>query len=293
MFRLSPLKAGLAGFAALALSFVHAAPASAGGQWVLVGQQPVAKNVDHDTFAVGWGNGRYDALRFRVLGNRVAVGQVRVFYGNGTSEHLNVREHLQPGQTTIAYDLKGEHRVITRIEMLYQTASYYGPPATMQVYGLRHDGNAGWPGGGGGGGYPGGGYPGSGFPGGGYPGGGYPGGGYPGGGTPAHGWQALGTHKVGLLVDHDTIHVGHFQGRFRALRLDVGARPIHLLSARVTFASGEVHEVNVDRWLAAHSSTGAYDLPGHRRVIERIDLVYRSKLTLAGGPATVTVYGLH
>lgn len=260
MFR-SSLKAGIT---ALALSFASVLPAGA-GQWVLVGQQAVSKHVDFDTFAVGWGAGRYDALRFRVLGNRVAVGDVRVYYGNGTTEHLNVREHLAPGQTTVAYDLRGDHRVITRIEMLYQTSSYYGPPATMQVFGLRHEGGHG---------------------------GGYPGG-AGGPGYPSPGWEALGSKTVGFHVDHDTIAVGARHGRFRALRLDVHDRPIHLWSARVTFADGDVREVRVDRWLAADSTTGAVDLPGFQRAIERVDLVYRTRPNLHAQRARVTLYGLH
>lgn len=258
MFRVSHLMAGLV---ALAISATSILPASA-GQWVLVGQRTVERNVDRDTIQVGGAHGRFDALRFSVFGNRVAVADVKVIYRNGTHEHLPVREHIQPGQTTVAYDLKGEHRIIERIEMLYQTEAYHGPRATMQVYGLRYDGTAG---------------------------GGNPG--WP--GEPGLGWQALGTHTVSPFVDHDTVRVGAIEGRFRAIRLDVHGGNIDLYSVRVTFRNGEEQELPFGRIIYAGGSTGALDLSGNRRTIEKIDLVYKSRPSFAGLVPKVTVFGLH
>src|ERR1700682_6165352 len=112
MFRRTFL-AGLAGIAMTAVATIpaHAHPIpTQDDQWVMLGQQGVGLNPDRDVFYVGPDQGRYEALRFRVLGNRVAFAEVRVFYGNGTSEVLDVKEHVQPGETTPAYDLKGQHR---------------------------------------------------------------------------------------------------------------------------------------------------------------------------------------
>jgi hypothetical protein len=129
----SSILAGLAGVAIAAFATV---PAQA-SQWVELGEQTVGHNADRDVVYVGGDEGRYEALRFRVLGNRVAFAEVRVLYGNGTSEVLNVKEHVQPGETTQAYDLHGQHRIINRIEFLYQSEMPWAGNATVQVLGLK------------------------------------------------------------------------------------------------------------------------------------------------------------
>src|SRR6476661_4373838 len=126
----------LAGLAGIAMAAVATIPAHA-DQWVMLGQQSVGLNPDKDVFYVGTDEGRYEALRFRVLGNRVAFAEARVVYGNGTSEVLNVKEHVQPGETTQAYDLHGQHRIIQRIEFLYQSEIPWAGRATVQVIGLK------------------------------------------------------------------------------------------------------------------------------------------------------------
>src|SRR6476646_11457155 len=139
MFRRT-LLAGLAGIAMAAAipAEAHFLPnPTQDDRWVMLGQQGVGLNPDRDVFYVGRGEGRYDALRFRVLGNRVAVAEARVFYGNGTSEVLGVKEHIQPGETTPAYDLQGKHRLIDRIEVLYQSEIPWAGKATVQIYGLQ------------------------------------------------------------------------------------------------------------------------------------------------------------
>jgi hypothetical protein len=126
----------LAGLAGIAMAAVAAIPAQA-NQWVQLGEQAVGHNTDRDIVYVGSDEGRYEALRFRVLGNRVAFAEVRVLYGNGTSEVLNVKEHVQPGETTMPYDLHGQHRIIERVEFLYQSEIPWAGRATVQVLGLK------------------------------------------------------------------------------------------------------------------------------------------------------------
>lgn len=129
------LLAGLAGIAATAALSITPAAAD---QWVLLGQQKVGKSVDKDVYPVGADKGQFSALKFRVTGNRVSVAEVRVFYGNGTTEFLPVKEHVNNGEETKAYDLKGTFRIIERIEVLYQSENPFKGQATFQVFGFRH-----------------------------------------------------------------------------------------------------------------------------------------------------------
>jgi hypothetical protein len=241
-------------FVALALSFAAVLPVHA-DQWTLLGQQKAGFNADVDTFRVGAGKGRFEALKLRALDNRVAVADVKVHYANGTSEHLNVREHLTPGVTTPAYDLKGQHRLINRIEVLYQTESRQGPRATVQILGLHRDDVQPVP-------------------------------------SPSA-WEALGSQTVSLAVDHDTINVGASHGRFRMIKLNVLDRAIHLYNLRVTFKNGEVQEFPIHGLVRAGGSTHALDLSGNHRTIARLDMVYKTEPNYGGRQARVTVLGLH
>lgn len=266
------------GLAAAALSLATLVPAAIlpahADSWQLLGEQRVGHRPDYDTFHVGRDAGHFDALKFRVLGSQVAVADVKVIYANGTSEHLSVREHILPGTTTPAYDLKGTHRRIDRIDVLYQSEGF-GRHARMQVLGLKHEGPVPLP-------YP---QPGNG-----------------GGNAGGYGWENLGTHPVSTTVDHDTIKLGFDRGRFRAIKLQVHDRNIELYNLRVTFGNGGVQEIPVNGTIYAGMTTAPLDLAGNRRWIDQIDLVYRTKGDGEwfhrtqygnGGQARVTVYGLH
>ena len=239
----------LAGLAGIAMAAVATIPAHA-DQWVMLGQQSVGLNPDKDVFYVGTDEGRYEALRFRVLGNRVAFAEARVFYGNGTSEMLDVKEHMQPGETSQRYDLQGKHRLIERIEVLYQSEIPWAGKATVQIYGLQFTGY-----------------------------------------NPGNDWTVLGTKDVDLVVDHDAIYVGASSGKFRSIRFHVTNRPIHLYDIRVTFGNGQVQTYNFNTHIPAGTYSPSLDLAGTYRMIERIDLVYRTESF--GGHAKMTVYGQH
>jgi hypothetical protein len=250
----------LASVAGLATVVSAAAPAFA-TTWKLLGSQTVGLNTDRDVFYVG-SEGRFEALRFRVYDNKVAVGDVKVFYGNGTTERLNVQEHIWAGQMTKAYDLKGDHRLIKRVEVIYQTE---GSPkfgrAKMEIYGLQSAVGGGWP-------------------------------------TPSPtpgqvgGWEVIGLQSVGFIVDRDTIHVGSGKGRFRKIMLKVQDHDVYMYDLRVRFQNGEVQDVPVANLIRAGHSTGVLDLNGEHRTIERVDMVYRTRPGFYG-QARVTLVGLH
>lgn len=233
MFRRSFLT-GLAGLAVAAAAAVPTVPAFASNQWVLLGQQSVGLNVDKDIYYVGADEGRYDALRFRVLGNHVSFAEARVVYGNGASQVLDVKQHVKPGEITKAYDLKGEHRIIQRIEFLYQSGKPWGGKATVQVYGLKQTGFGPKPG----------------------------------------KWETLGKREVNLFLDHDTIPVGVGEGAFRSIRFHVTGRPIHLHTIKVRFANGQTQTYGFNKFVPAGATSPVLDLAGDKRLISRIDLVY-------------------
>ncbi|HRD76330.1 MAG TPA: hypothetical protein PK264_10365 [Hyphomicrobiaceae bacterium] len=245
----------------LATATLGALPAlaSPNPSWVHLGTHRVSHHLDRDIIQVGREEGRFERIFFRVHGNGLNVQDVRVIYANGTDEHLAVSEFIPEGGDSRQLDLRGWRRSIDRIELVYESSNRHRPAATVHVYGLKSASFEPDP-----------------MP------------------APAHdrGWEVIGTARAGHIVDHDTIDVGRSRGRFRALMLRSLDRDIQVYSVRVTFANGETQDLAYAGLLRAGSNSGVIDMSGHRRGIERVDLVYRTR-GLLRSRANVELLGLH
>jgi hypothetical protein len=106
-----------------------------------------------------------------------------------------------------------------------------------------------------------------------------------------HGWTKLGERTVNGRVDHDVIEVGRIEGKFTKLTLVVERSELELLDFEVTFGDGEHFHPETHHYFREDSRTRVIDLPGHERVIKRINLRYRN--IPGGGEAKVEVWGRH
>jgi hypothetical protein len=97
---------------------------------------------------------------------------------------------------------------------------------------------------------------------------------------------------VDFRADNDVIEVGRSEGRFRKLRVIVRGAPIELRDMKVIFEDNSVLDVTRRSRILRENSDFVIDLPGERRVIQRIDFQYRS-VDRREGKATVLVYGRH
>ena len=104
--------------------------------WKPLGQREVTFRVERGTIEVGRDAGRFNKLRFVVRGNAVEVVDVKVTFGNGETQDVQVRERLVEGAATRAIDLGGEQRFIRTVEFVYRTD---GPNrdgrATIRLFG--------------------------------------------------------------------------------------------------------------------------------------------------------------
>ncbi len=255
LFSRRSIIASLALAAATVVSPALNSAAEAAGNWVLLGTERVGNHPDRDIIHIGRDEGRFEKLMLKVTGNDIHVGDVKVVYANGSSEHLNVQEYVRDGQSTSALDLRGHHRAIERVELLYQADRPRFRQARVHVYGQLSDISSGPP-------------------------------------PSPHGWEVLGAQSVGFMVDHDTIAVGADKGRFRTLKLEVKDHDVFVYNARVTFRSGEVQELPIYGLVRGGATTAELDLTGERRMIERVDLVYRSRPGFHGR-AHVALLGKH
>jgi len=103
-------------------------------------------------------------------------------------------------------------------------------------------------------------------------------------------WELLGEKKVDRRVDRDTIKVGRKEGRFEKIALEVKDNDVEILDIKVFFHRGPPQDVRVRERIREGKRTRPIDLIGDDRIIDRIELVYRTRGR--GERATVAVYGL-
>ena len=109
----------------------------------------------------------------------------------------------------------------------------------------------------------------------------------------ARGWERIGERTVNFATDKDVIYCG-LKGKFKALKFKVTDAPVEFLSVDVEFATGEKQRIPIKQRIRAGGETRVIDLRGSRRIIKKIEFVYRS---VKGWDdrrrkAVVKVYGL-
>ena len=105
-------------------------------------------------------------------------------------------------------------------------------------------------------------------------------------------WEKLGQRKVNFNADKDEIGVGRFEGFFDALRLKVKKGPINMHKMVVHFHNGETKEIELRDNFTAGSESRVIDLPGNRRIIDKVVFWYDTK-DFANSKAIVELWGRH
>jgi hypothetical protein len=227
------------------------------GRWEPLGCVDVGIRPDRDIIKVGMREGRFKAIRLSAQGNDVYVLDLKVRYGGGAPDDIQVRAQLDEGKTTRPLDLKGGDRFIDSVELVTKR-DFKGRNkgrAKVCVSGLDDDRWAG-----------------------------------PGPGRPDK-WEELGCQKVGFLGDRDVVKVGRREGRFKAIRLLVSGNSVYIVNLKVVYANGAPDDIDVKSEIREGGQSGALDLKGRDRAIDRVELVYRAKPNF-NGSARVCVQGL-
>lgn len=102
-------------------------------------------------------------------------------------------------------------------------------------------------------------------------------------------WELLGSRQVNFAGDRDVIPVTAREGVFRAIKLEVEDGNLEMYDIKVVFGNGEVFSPETRLVFRENSRSRTIDLPGNRRVINRVEFFYRSRARR--GKATVRLYG--
>jgi hypothetical protein len=105
--------------------------------WELLGKEIVGPAVVHNVIAIGRQEGRFEAVRLRVLSSDVAFHDVRVVYLNGVTETLAVRRLVRAGDASPPLPLSGEAQFIREIELVHEANPGMRDRAVVQVWARR------------------------------------------------------------------------------------------------------------------------------------------------------------
>ena len=106
------------------------------GRWERLGDAHVDGHNDHDSIHVGRSDGKFRAVQLRVSGGAIDFQKVIVHFGDGSTQELEFREHIQDGGRTRAMDLNGDRRRIESVELWYSKESWHQRPKVV-LLGMR------------------------------------------------------------------------------------------------------------------------------------------------------------
>ncbi|MEM1214484.1 MAG: hypothetical protein AAGJ82_02275 [Bacteroidota bacterium] len=90
-------------------------------------------------------------------------------------------------------------------------------------------------------------------------------------------WEKLGQRRVNFRLDRDEIIVTAREGTFTSLRLKAELAPINLHRIVIHYGNGQTETVQVNRTLRVGAVTPNFDLPGNRRVIQKVVFIYDTR----------------
>lgn len=231
--------------------------------WSLVGEQTVQGKRDRDVITVGKYEGKFDQLQLVVLDSDIDLKDMTVLFANGEKWSPALKHSFREGQRSRVIDLPGSNRTISKIELLYANTPG-GGRAKVAVYGrdkkvampTRPD----------------------------------PRPMAPPAAFDATGWTLLGEQWVDGKRDKDTLKVSKYADKFDQLTLVVTESDLELKDLVVKFGDGakDRWSPNLKHTFKEGSRSRVIDLPGHDRIIKKIDLTYAN--IAGGGRAKVAVY---
>lgn len=210
-------------------------------------------------FDVGRRDGRFARLRLQARDGDVRIESVRITFGNGETQQVQIDDRLQSGEMSRSIDLEGDRRFVRSVRVDARPARGERDAQLVLLgkaddsHGRNHGDNRG-------------------------------------GGREE--WVTLGVNRAAMLgADTDTFQVGRDMGTFRAIRVAVSKQDVRFISMSIRYGNGETEDVPLAGVIRAGEVSKPYDLKGRDRFIESVTFKYRSKLSLKGS-GRVEIQGL-
>lgn len=104
-------------------------------KWKSLGKRKVGFGHDKDEIKVGKGEGTFNRIKLEVKEGAIILKTIEVFFADGSSKNFRIRQTLKDGEATEELELPGNDRVITRIELAYETSELFKDQARIEVFG--------------------------------------------------------------------------------------------------------------------------------------------------------------
>jgi len=106
-------------------------------KWEKLGERKVNLGLDHDRIVIGASDGIFSKLKIKVRNSGINLHRMVVHFGNGDKQEIAIREDIQNGGESRAVDLKGNRRVISKVDFWYDTKGLINDKAIVELWG-RH-----------------------------------------------------------------------------------------------------------------------------------------------------------
>lgn len=113
------------------------------GRWEELGCQRVGFLEPNDVIRVGRREGRYRAIKLRVSEASLRLKSLRIVFGDGDSQYIDVRSIIPAGAETRPIDLDGRRRVIELVRLEYLPSISLKRSSRVCVLGLESRGRDG------------------------------------------------------------------------------------------------------------------------------------------------------
>jgi hypothetical protein len=114
--------------------------ADAKPRWEKLGDRYVSRSTDRDEIKVTFKEGRFDAIKLHVLRRPVHFRDVKIHFGNGDVQDVQIRRQIPAGGETRVIQLKGDApRVIEKVVFWYTSRGRGRVQAEVELWG-RHPG---------------------------------------------------------------------------------------------------------------------------------------------------------
>lgn len=102
-------------------------------EWESLGSAQIGTRLERDVIEVGRREGRFKTLGFTITGSDVRIEDLRVVYGGGEIDELQVRDFFKAGTRSRPIDLPGRGQFIQRIEVTYRAPG----PVKIEFFGEK------------------------------------------------------------------------------------------------------------------------------------------------------------
>lgn len=108
----------------------------------------------------------------------------------------------------------------------------------------------------------------------------------------AQAWNKLGQRKVNFKADKDEIS-GWRDGIYKGLQIRVNGGSVSIQKMVIHFRNGQTQEVELRNNFTDGSVSRVIDLPGNRRLIDKVVFWYEANSSENGGKPVVELWGRH